>query len=291
MRIPPIALQAQNCPTLPPLQGERLVLYSTYEGAALSTSSVGDPNKETTLADVVVEKGKGRLYVLLSSSDAVIWRFTGDVNRVTKVYVSTGQKIEPDAPAAGVVGIDRQKVTFGACLRAFDAVESIEGARSRGDLRKNLGREPDYVGAHYATAVVSIPSMTQLKAPPEQTKTPVGFDQNIWRDVLLFWPAGLARVSPGSIVSPTKSIAYDVLPSQGGLAQLTGSGALRRLSGSNEYKIVRPIPRFPAGMGGAHSAKFLLGRGIPMPAGDPVHSCVVSEETGEVLSRLISCGS
>lgn len=41
--------------------------------------------------------------------------------------------------------------------------------------------------------------------------------------------------------------------------------------------------RFPAGLAGAHSVKFLLLRGVPKPDGNPGHSTVISEETGEAL--------
>jgi len=280
-----------NCPDLPPLGDERLILYGTYEGAALSTTAVGDRDKEFTVADVIIEKGKEPLYIILSSADAVIWRFTGAVRRISKLYVSTRQKLPADIPAAGVVGVKRDKITFGYCLRAFSGMESIAGARSRGDVRRMLGREPRDTGGRYSTAVVSFPSMAELPAPVEQKAVPPGFDKNLWRDVLNFWSSGLAHIDPKSVVGLEKPVAYDVLPSQGGLAQLTGMGSLIRLQDSNEFKIVRPIARFPAGMGGAHSAKFLLGKGIPYPSGDPVHSCVVSEESGEVLSQHpILCG-
>jgi len=289
-RIARVIEQPENCPALPLLGEEKLVLYGTNDGAALSTTAVGDRDKETTVADVFIEKGDEPLYIILSSHNSVIWRFTGQVSRISKLYISTRQQLPPDIPAAGVVGVRKERVTFGFCLRAFTAVDSIAGARSRGDIRLKLGREPDYIGGKYETSTVSLPSMAELPSSFEQRQVPAGFDQRLWREVLMFWPAGLARVTSGSVVSPKGAISYDVLPSQGGLAQLVGSGSLLRLEGSNEFKIVRPIARFPAGMGGSHSARFLLGKGIPLPSGDPVHSCVVSEETGEVLSMATVCG-
>ena len=43
------------------------------------------------------------------------------------------------------------------------------------------------------------------------------------------------------------------------------------------YRIVGDM-RFPAGLGGAHSATFVLARGVAMPDGSPGHSCVIVEE-------------
>ncbi|HXJ34551.1 MAG TPA: hypothetical protein VMS22_11020 [Candidatus Eisenbacteria bacterium] len=51
----------------------------------------------------------------------------------------------------------------------------------------------------------------------------------------------------------------------------------------------RRIPRFPAGLAGAQAVSFTLGRGVPMPAGDPGHSCVISEETGLSLANERLC--
>lgn len=74
---------------------------------------------------------------------------------------------------------------------------------------------------------------------------------------------------------------YEVLPQEEGLAQLLEAGALT-VNRRGEYLIHRKI-RFPADMRGAHSEKFLLLRGVPVPDGGPGHSKVVSEETGELL--------
>jgi len=40
---------------------------------------------------------------------------------------------------------------------------------------------------------------------------------------------------------------------------------------------------------GAHSVTFVLGTGVPMPAGTPGHSCVVSEATGRPLANEMIC--
>lgn len=72
-----------------------------------------------------------------------------------------------------------------------------------------------------------------------------------------------------------------MLPQQAGLIQLVQQGALTQNS-SGEFPIHRKI-RFPAGLAGAHSVKFLLLRGVPLPDGDPAHSEVVSEETGQPI--------
>ena len=53
------------------------------------------------------------------------------------------------------------------------------------------------------------------------------------------------------------------------------------------FRIVRKM-RFPTGLGGAHAVRFVLAKGVEMPDGDPSHSTIVSEETGEELRRPIA---
>jgi hypothetical protein len=280
-----------KCPALAPVGNDLMVLYGTHDGAAVSTTGFAGQELTTTVADVVIERGKQPLYLILTSAGSVIWRVSGDVKRVSSVLISTWQKSDNQL-AAGVVGILPRKIAFveRECARSFSSIESVDAARSRGAIRNALGREPDVVAANYETSSISLPSAILTKRIADRNRPPVGFDLYVWRDALAFWPSGITNVSAKDVISPSRPVAYDVLPSQAGIAWLVGAGALKRIEGSGSYKIMRPIPRFPPDMGGAHSAKFLLGRGVPLPKGSPGHSCVVSEETGEILSLPILCG-
>lgn len=72
-----------------------------------------------------------------------------------------------------------------------------------------------------------------------------------------------------------------------GLAQLVATGDLEHRE-SFVY-LARAIPRFPAGLHGAHLVRFVLATGVPMPDGDPGHSCVFSEETGRPMANDFIC--
>jgi len=87
-------------------------------------------------------------------------------------------------------------------------------------------------------------------------------------------PGGIESVMPEDVLSNGTIEPYDVLPRQAGLVQFVRSGQLSVLS-DRTFSIDRPIPRFPAGLGGSHSVKFVLRRGVPMPKGDPGHSLVL----------------
>jgi hypothetical protein len=64
------------------------------------------------------------------------------------------------------------------------------------------------------------------------------------------------------------------------LSPIARSAGAVTQNGSGEF-IVRKKIRFPAGLYGAHSVTFLIMKGTPYPDGDPGHSCVMVEETGE----------
>ena len=83
-------------------------------------------------------------------------------------------------------------------------------------------------------------------------------------------------------------VAYDVLPEEAGLVQLMREGAITRLE--DGYMLIqRAIPRLPAGMRGGPLSRFMLGKGVPEPAGSDPFTCIVSEETGRPLQSADAC--
>jgi len=102
-----------------------------------------------------------------------------------------------------------------------------------------------------------------------------------------FFPGGVSEIDPKAVVGSAPAEPYNVLPSQAGLVQLLASGELTE-NRAGEY-IVRKKIRFPAGLYGAHSATFVVMKGTPYPDGDPGHSCVIVEESGE--SKGAGCRS
>jgi hypothetical protein len=96
-----------------------------------------------------------------------------------------------------------------------------------------------------------------------------------------FNPGGIFQIDASEVVSDTKVETYQVLPQEAGLIQLIHEGALVA-DGSQSFQIVKKI-RYPAGLYGAHRVKFVLRKGVPQPDGNPGHSCVFSEELGELI--------
>lgn len=211
------------------------------------------------------------------------------------------------------------------CLRYFSEHPSDASRSTISAATTFLDRAPDAVLATYGITSLSLPSgrLDDAVALPGTVALPTdGPAASMWKEMLRFNPAGLVRIDPGAVVSRLPVKRYEVLPQQAGLAQLIEDsslkvvshkwmvdhgGGLRTILGEGDSVVVEgkggnhrsrseQVPdallilrkiRFPAGLSGAHSARFILARGVEQPEGDSGHSCVRSEETGAAI--LGSC--
>jgi Ca2+-binding EF-hand superfamily protein len=269
--------------------GARVVLFGTYEANALSSAVIGGQDKETNLMDVTIEPGTEPLYIVLTSYESMVWRFNGAAGRVARVVVSSVQGADNGISASGVMGVPASKVTIGEpnCPRYFSKLGS-ESAGATATVRRSIDREPNSVFATYSAQQISLPSGQIIKATHGSAPLPRGFDAQMWSEASRYWEAGLVQVDPRHVVTKARAEPYKVYPSQMGLAQLLGSGAIER--NASGYRIVRPIPRMPPSMGGAHSVKMTVAKGVPLPPGDPVHTCVTIEDTGEAIGPTCRMG-
>lgn len=263
------------------------VLLGTYEGDAMADVHAGSPDNETTTSTITVQPGKTPLYIVVTSYEAQIWAVSGAVERVEKLVV-----VQPLSGArSGVVGLARDHVSFvgqpgGTCMNYFYESGTTETAQARKTFAAMLGDEADHVGGIYSLSSVSVPDLTfqDLASTATSRVAPEDFDAASWQSGLRFTPRGLVRYDPVSVVASVPARRYEVLPQEFGLSQLVRSGHLERLK-PGVFKIAKPILYFPARLAGAHAVQFVLARGVPMPAGDPGHSCVISEETNEAVGK------
>lgn len=294
----------------------KVLLLSAYEGDAVSTTAIGTQDAAVVTATVAVEPGPEPLYVVLASQRAMVWRFTGAVERLERVILgsqSTGGGSDPATraiPLVGAAGVPAGKVTFLPrvdCLTAFWEKPSIPAAVAAAIVREATGREP-VVATRYAVSGFSIPSASiatsgRANAPTVVIRKPAGSltirgganvvveagAGDLASDVARYHPGGVTEIDPATVVASRPPVRFEVLPGAAGLLQLVREGALEKTAGG-EFLIKRKI-RFPAGLHGGIAGRFLLLRGVPVPEGDAGHSCVVSEETGRPLNaaRAMPC--
>jgi len=285
----------------------KVVLLSSYETEALSSVTLGSQDNVVHAGRVVVEAGTEPLYVAIASYSPTIWQFSGAVERVERL-VLTSSRTGPNngdinqRSLVGATGIPQERVSFFSksnCLTYFSETPTSASLQTVAAVRKGAGKAPEMVAAKYSVASFTVPSgaiealgnkgngpliieKTQgtLRVVGDASNVIVQAGPSRAKDELYrFSPGGVLEIDPKMVVGSQPAARYEVLPQQAGLVQLLASGALRQNSAS-EY-IVREKIRFPAGLYGAHSVTFLIMKGTAYPDGDPGHSCVIMEESGE----------
>ncbi|MGN7437347.1 MAG: EF-hand domain-containing protein [Alcanivorax sp.] len=117
---------------------------------------------------------------------------------------------------------------------------------------------------------------------------PEGYDKQLWSHFLRYSPEGIYKVDADKVVSDQKAEPYEILPQMAGIIQLIHEGKVEKID-MRQFRIIKDIPRFPAGLAGGHSVTFLIAPGVKKPDGGAGHSCVIMEETGEAVSMNALC--
>jgi hypothetical protein len=193
-------------------------------------------------------------------------------------------------------------------MRYFTKAPSSEAAKAAAVVRRETGKEPATIIAHYDIGEIALPSGRAERAGNGNEGGIVVFQQNPgtvrlqgdpsgvviqtgpWTAESLFkhfHPGGLVEIDPTRVVSSRPAERYVVLPQEAGLLQLVRSGALAE-NRDREFLIKQKI-RFPAELRAAPAMKFLLLRGGPEPEGDPGRACVIVEATGEPWRKESLC--
>ncbi|MEM6357119.1 MAG: hypothetical protein AAF844_15775 [Pseudomonadota bacterium] len=305
---------AQACTVPQPPDGAEIVLLSGYEGGALSTLAVAGQEREAEVTKVRIERGPRPLWILASAFTPMVWSLDGATERVAHFIVEGNvptKGVRKGHVTAAVAGLPAEKVRFlpkGACAGESWKTDPVEQRLFAVRAARRLGFEPTQVATRYTMGTVTLPS-GRFEEPGDRQTSDVfrqGWEisatdglvatgqqhdlqrqsANTMMSLLRFSPGGVIAVDPATVVADGPVEPFEVLPQQAGLLQLIQSGAIRQID-RESYVVEKPIPRFPAGLGGAHRVRFILAEGVPMPAGSAGHSTVISAETGECLSGAL----
>ncbi len=266
---------AQFCGAPRPAPGQRVVLVGAYEGDGMSTVAVGGQDVETTVAYVDIEPGTEPLYVVLTSYSSMIWVFRGATHRIAHATLMARSQ-NNQTPPVGAVGLRPERVSVHpACYRYFSSVNDRQAHVIRNAMSRAFGRPVDDLIGVYSATSIALPSgaLTDVRWN-RNARAPNGYDDRLWREALRFAPAGLIEINPASVVG-ARAEHYRVYPNQFGLAQLVRSGHLA-YEGGETFRMLRPLPRYPAELNGAHSVVFIRPGTVPEPQGSPGHSCVLN---------------
>ena len=259
------------CALPPPSADARIIRVGAYEGKQISSLAIAGQDEDTQTIAVTVEPGRGSLYVVAQSHEAVIWRFSGAVDRIERVVLSSGQMDAFGRAAAAQTGVERARTTVASrhCVGGY--------GKGQGTAARLLGREPEDVSV-YSLGGIALPSKQPFEPAvgrPRVLQRESRPDVEAqWQELLRLTPAGVWTFRDARAVFGATAEPYLVLPQEAGLTQLLVAGAIAK--DGERYRVLRPI-RFPAGLAGAHSVAFMLAPGVPMPTGNRAHSDVVEE--------------
>src|SRR5262249_57420623 len=112
--------------------------------------------------------GTEPLYIVIPTFSPVIWQFSGAVDRIERVVLTSEQTLpdknryDANQPGlAGATGVPQDKVSFPArvgCLRYFSEVPSGGSIGADNALRETHGREPVMSSAAYSVREGDHPS-------------------------------------------------------------------------------------------------------------------------------------
>ncbi len=294
---------------------EVMFLVATSGGAALSTVTLAGQDEDTTVAHLTIKPGDVPIYLFLASGNPMIWKIDGATDRISKLVAQRPNQTVRDG--VGIVGIPEAKITFTeaeACLSKIPGGREGDQKLAKAELASKIGRGPDLIASRSTIGQLPVPpSDAELRQRNKRSsgitlrfddgefsfgpdgirqlkdfrfaKPNSGYPRGIGRvtaDLLRFYEDGLSATALEDIVGSNTPEPYEVYPSHAGLIQLMLAGKIERTD-DGYFLIKEPFSRFPSGLHGAHHARFILGKGVEMPAGSPGHSTVYSEETGECL--------
>jgi Ca2+-binding EF-hand superfamily protein len=293
-----------GCDMPAPSPKAKIILLSAHAMEALSSVTIGSQDVVVHAGRIIVEPGDEPLYVIVSTYAATIWQFSGAVDRVERLMMSSSMtgpnSFDQNRPSlVGATGLSQEKITFFSksnCLGYFSEMPSSQSIQTVSAVREATGQEPSKVSTAYSVLGFSIPSgKVEALADAQGRRLIIEKNSGSLRvegdsrnfilragpsrardDLYVYSPGGLIEIDPKSVVASLPAQTYEVFPQQAGLVQLLASGALTQ-NRAGEYVVPRKM-RFPPGLAGAHSVKFVVLRGVPVPDGDPGHSCVTVED-------------
>lgn len=281
-----------TCSGPPASPDETVVLLDISRGGALADYTVGGQDVSTTASRIDVASGAGKLYVVATASTPVIWQVQGDAARISHLLL-VGPPSKAGRAMAGATGLEAGKMAFlegRNCLpiNSYDPV-SAEWLQAKAAVKTITGKDAQAAVSAEQGNIFHVASDAVRHDPAKQQEKPAApknYDPDMWTRVLAAAPGGVANFNGLKIVSDIPAESYQVLPGEAGLARLIAEGKVKReVSESGErFWIVKDIPRYPADLSGARAVRFVLAKGVRLPAGELNHSCVVSGETGDYLA-------
>jgi hypothetical protein len=220
-----------------------VIYLSVYSGNAISSVSLGGDDIDVSVVDITIEMGEEPIYIIADSHEALIWRFSGAIERVTHVILNANFRDGEKRVRAGVVGLSRSvlhPMQQGNCFAEMELTK-LHGAHAdrfrNGLIGALTGRDANLV-LYSIDSLWTTRQATRFLQPSgikllwsedyvgRRTLPQSGDAIEIWRQIARSQPGGIVDLDPATVVSPVDVKRYTVLPSAAGIAQLIDEGAL-----------------------------------------------------------------
>lgn len=170
----------------------QIVSIGAYEGEALSTVTAMGQDKETLAATITIKDDQPETYLILTSYEAIIWKIEGNTKAIKQVVVVSFETNKKKKSGSGVVGIDKDRVTFlgQKCIPYYHHAQGVEILSAKSAIKYLTGRFPDEMGGSYGVneivlseGKVSFPVQDSEKKNKENS---VYFEGGEGNDVIIF---------------------------------------------------------------------------------------------------------
>ncbi len=249
-----------TCEIDAPRSDERTAVVYVNGGSALSTVTVGDDSIVTEVVEIEIGTADKPHYIVLSSGKPIIWRFTGQINAISRVVVLGSQY--NGATRSGVVGVPRDRIVFpktdteklknrpwttcdsfySACeASAYFDIPKADRMQLAGDAPSTRHSVDQFV-ERLRGSIIRIPEdgwaeaeargrwqkgadgWTTMSGPALGRYEPYGGTGYV--ETSQSYERGLIKIEAASVVSPETVRDYSILPAAAGIGQLLSDGGL-----------------------------------------------------------------
>jgi len=142
------------CRLVAPKASESIVLYGAHP-ISLPRGSDGKPSPASMM--VVIPPGSTRLYLILTSSEAIHWNFQGATRRIGHVVAISDDQNLGAGSVTGVRPKLVRAIKSDGCIGHFTRTTDSGATRARAAVALLFGREPDLVLSTSTQPAVVIP--------------------------------------------------------------------------------------------------------------------------------------
>ena len=158
----------------------KVIVLSGYQTDALSSVTLGSQDSVIHAGRVIVEPGSEPLYIVIATYSPVIWQFSGAVERIERLVMSSARTGPNSGDArqsslVGATGIAPERIGFftrSNCLSYFTETPSSASLQTVATIRNATGKAPDVFAAKYSVGSFSVPS-GKIETVQDQRQQPL----------------------------------------------------------------------------------------------------------------------